>query len=190
MATQQMGDVMSEDDDWKRRAIEHDMAAFAERARRHGHAVTVQRGSAVTIVTVRPRERLTPEQVQARWEEVAPRLTEEQIKPGLASVLRIHGKKAVLDAVIALKEYRPDLMSVVSAAVRELGLTRESERAEMRHIDRVWKKVLGPHLQVEHLAPMVAAVRAKGPGVFHAWIARVRKHRPDLVPALLDLLHE
>ena len=190
MDAQQMGDVMSEDDDWKRRAIEHDMAAFAKRARSQGHAVTVRRGRAATVVTVYPQEPLTPEQIHARWEEVAPRLTAAQIKPGLANVLQLHGKKAVIETVITLKEYRPDLISTISAAVQELGLSRESERAELRYIDRVWKKVLGPHLQVEHLAPMVAAARAKGPGVLQAWLARVRKHRPDLVPAVLDILKE
>lgn len=187
--------MSTEDDDWKRKAIDHDVRVFAQRAARAGRAVTEVRDPAgrTTIVIAGNRQtaaqrRQAAEQNEARWERVIGTLTAGQIFPSLKQVLFTNGKKAVLNAALRISEYREELRPTVNDALRHLGLDKAWQRAQLDYIDRIWKKTLGPALQIEHLERAVPALRLKGPGVLEAWTARVKKHRPDLWPALIEIL--
>lgn len=195
--------MSTEEDDWKRKAIDHDVRVFAQRAGREGKAVTEVRDPAgrTTIIIVGKRQtaeqrrqtaeqrRKIAQQIEQRWEEAISTLAAGEIFPSLKHVLFKDGKKAVLEAALRISEYREELRPAVDDALRNLGLDKAWQRAQLAHIDRIWKKVLGPALDVERLGQAVAALRLKGPGVLEVWTARVRKHRPDLWPALFEILN-
>jgi hypothetical protein len=188
--------MSAEEDDWKRQAIEHDLRVIAQRAGREGKAVSEVRDPAgrTTVVIIGKRQtaeqrRQIAQQMEARWEEAIRTLVPGQIFPSLKHVLFTRGKKAVLEAALRISEYREELRPSVNDALHSLGLDKAWQRAQLAHIDRIWKKVLGPALDVERLGQAVAALRLKGPGVLEVWTARVRKHRPDLWPALFEILN-
>lgn len=187
---------MSDDDDsLKQQIIAHDVRAMGRKAAQSGRKVSEIHDSAGRVVGISIGGRLTRkelaaqrEQVSAEWEAALSKLTIEQVLPALTNVFRKEGKKALLNVALRIYESRQDLRPAVNEATNQLGLTSEWQRAELRYIDRVWKRLLGPGLQVEHLAPMVAAAQLKGEGVLEVWTQRIRQHRPDLMPALSRIL--
>lgn len=186
--------MSTEEDDWKRKAIEHDARALAQRAARQGRAATVVRTGTTTIVTVGRRQtaeqrRQISQQLQESWEEAIKALTAEQIFPSLKRVLFMHGKKAVLETGLRISEQREELRPRVDDALRSLGLDKAWQRAQLDYIDRIWKQILGPALTIDHLEKAVPVLRLKAPGVLAAWTLRVKKRRPDLWPALFEILN-
>lgn len=185
----EMESMSDDDDDLKRQIIAHDVRAMATRAARAGREVRELRDSAGRSIGVEIIGKpLTRKQKEAQWEEVLRALTAERVMPGLLNVLRASGKRSVLDVALRIHESRLDLRPAVLDALEQLGMTSQWQREELRYIDRVWKKILSRKLKIEHLAPMVSAARLKGPGVLETWVARIRQHRPDLMPALLEIL--
>lgn len=167
---------MSKDDDWKQQAIMQDVAFFARSARKRGYRVIVEHGNA-------PRAD-TPED----WERIAPTIQPEQILPWFMKVLFEFGKKDLFTLVIRLKEYRLDLAQTIDSSIKQLGLTKDAQRAEMRFLNQVWKTVVLPRLTPELMPALAAAAHAKGTAIVSVYIERLRRHKRELLPIFLDAL--
>lgn len=166
---------------WKRRVIAHDAGILEKQGFLAGYKV-VARGEA--------RQPMTPEESRAAWEALAPKLVPINIYPGLARVLMVDGREAVAEAVLALKALREDLIPAIDDAVKRLRLSRFVQRAELKHLERMWRQEVAPRLTAENLRPIIDALVKKKPDSLHVWVQRVRKHRPDLVPLMVAILQE
>lgn len=183
------------DEGWKQRAIAQDMEGFAERARKRGDSVKIVRRPGVSVITVVPntivgkwQEEAPRKDLPRDWDELAPRIVPEQILPWFMRILRVAGQSELFVTVLRVKEYRPDLLDKINEAVEQLGLTRKMQAAEMRFLDRLWKKEILPRIKAEHMPQLAEAAHAKGPAIVGIWIERLRRHKPALLQAFLDAL--